>query len=180
MFHPTLVTRSESLWIRSTLPAAFEPRPELRGSPAALLLCVHRGFRGQEPLEDLHVALSGCEVERSIASGRTRREAFEWSKSGRELPGLCPIFSWRILGENTSEDPTSDLSAYATNIHPSTPYTFEICHIQALYQFFSFFPSDCSLGVIMTCFAFKIRETQVLSQFFSLIQFKHLGDLSFW
>ena len=67
---------------------AFGPRPELRGSPAVLILCVHRGFRGQEPLEDLHVALVGRIVERSLASGPARREAFEWSKKGRELPGL--------------------------------------------------------------------------------------------
>ena len=53
--------------------AAFGPRPELRGSPAGLSLCLHCGFRGQEPLEDLHVALMGRIVERSLAFG-TRAE----------------------------------------------------------------------------------------------------------
>ena len=77
----------------------------------------------------------------------------------------------------------------ATNINPSTLYTFEICHIQALYQFFSVFQfnflvydlSNCSLGTIMTCFTFKICETQVLYQsvLFSLFRFKYLGDLLF-
>ena len=102
---PTFVTRNSLPWIQSTLSAAFGPRPELRGSPAVPILCVHSGFRGQEPLEDLYMALSGRIVERSSASGPARRQACEWSKRGRELPGLCPILSWRILGENTCEDP---------------------------------------------------------------------------
>ena len=49
--------------------AAFGPRPELRGSPAVLILCFHRGFRGQEPLENLHAAIFGRIVERSLAFG---------------------------------------------------------------------------------------------------------------
>ena len=91
--------------------APFGPRPELQGSPAAPILCLHRGFRGQEPLENLHAAIFGRIVERSSASGRARREAFEWTKRGRELPGLRPIFCWRILGENTSEDHCEDYSS---------------------------------------------------------------------
>ena len=88
--------------------AAFGPRPELRGSPALPILCLHRGFRGQEPLEDLHVALFGRIVERSLASGRVCGERHLSGQKGRELPGLCPIFSWIILGENTSEDHCED------------------------------------------------------------------------
>ena len=77
--------------------AAFGPRPELRGSPAVPILCFHRGPRGQEPLEDLHVAIFGCIVERSSASGRARRETFEWSKRGRELSGLVSNLLYLVI-----------------------------------------------------------------------------------
>ena len=69
--------------------AAFGPRPELRGSPAEPILCFHRGFRGQEPLEDLHVALEGRTVERSLALGPARRE--------RHLSGLKKVENCRVF-----------------------------------------------------------------------------------
>ena len=77
--------------------AAFGPRPELRGSPAALLLCFHRGFRGQEPLEDLHVALEGRKVERSSASGRARGERH---LSGQKEVENCRVFVPSFLGQS--------------------------------------------------------------------------------
>ena len=85
--------------------AAFGPRPELRGSPAALLLCFHRGFRGQEPLEDLHVALFGRKVERSVASGRARREAL----SGQKEVENCRVFGPSSLGESLVQIPVKTL-----------------------------------------------------------------------
>ena len=105
--------------------AAFGPRPELRGSPAPLILCVHRGFRGQEPLEDLHVALFGRTVERSLASGPARRE----------LPGLP--FNL-LLGDNTGHDPTwvekmnaslAQLVATSFGVAPG-PGVVQLSHLQ--------------------------------------------------
>ena len=77
--------------------AAFGPRPELRGSPAEPILRFHRGFRGQEPLEDLHVAIFGRIVERSVALGPARGE--------RHLSGQKEVENCRVFVPSFLENP---------------------------------------------------------------------------
>ena len=86
--------------------AAFGPRPELRGSPAVLILCFHRGPRGQEPLEDLHLAPVGRKVERSVASGRARGEKH---LSGQKEVENCRVFVPSSLGESLVKIPVKTL-----------------------------------------------------------------------